>query len=172
MKHSVLRYKEICVEIIAWTAFHVKCLFITLDGCINFDVFETNQTISFYWMHQSSNGFFALDFNWSYLSNGYFIFYINIIIHITRSKIHKFLIPKPFLQLKCAMLLYWHIKSIYANWMIEIKYSRYQIDNIHGSLYLFLVDKSVDVNNHCFLNNNVNSYSIKIKAKLGSLDLY
>ena len=55
--------------------------------------------------------------------------------------------------------------------MMEIKYSRYQIDNIHGSLYLFLVDKSVDVNNHCFLNNNVNSYSIKIKAKLGSLDL-
>ena len=53
---------------------------------------------------------------------------------------------------------------------MEIKYSRYQIDNIHGSLYLFLVDKSVDANNHCFLNNNVNSYSIK--AQLGSLDLY
>ena len=54
--------------------------------------------------------------------------------------------------------------------MMEIKYSMYHIDNIHGSLYLFLVDKSVDVNNYCFLNNNNNSYSIK--AQLGSLDLY
>ena len=48
--------------------------------------------------------------------------------------------------------------------MMEIKYSRYQIDNIHGSLYVFLVDKSVDANNHCFLNNNVNSYSIKARG--------
>ena len=37
-------------------------------------------------------------------------------------------------------------------------------------IIFILVDKSVDVNNHCFLNNNVNSYSIK--AQLDSLDLY
>ena len=30
LKHSIKRYEEICVRIIASTAFHVKCLFITL----------------------------------------------------------------------------------------------------------------------------------------------
>ena len=80
------------------------------------------------------------------------------------------MIPKPFLQLKCVNLLYMHMKSIYANYMVHIRYSRYQIDNIHCALLLILAYKSGDSNNHCFLNNNVSFHPIT--AQLGSLDSY
>ena len=48
---------------------------------------------------------------------------------------------KPFLQLKSGLMIYRHIKSIYTNYMMYIKYPRYQIYNLHGALHLFLVDK-------------------------------
>ena len=99
-----------------------------------------------------------------------FYILISLIIRFTESEIHNFMTPKPFLQLECVMLIYGHIKSIYTNYMLHIKYSRYQIDNIHGAILLFLVDKSGDSNNHCFLNNNVSFHPIT--AKLDSLDSY
>ena len=49
--------------------------------------------------------------------------------------------PKPFLQLQSGLMIYRHIKSIYTNYMMYIKYPRYQIYNLHGALHLFLVDK-------------------------------
>ena len=53
LNSSIKRYEEICVKIIASTAFYLKCKH-TMN---NFDDFESNQTISLYWTVQFSNGF-------------------------------------------------------------------------------------------------------------------
>ena len=49
--------------------------------------------------------------------------------------------PKPLLQLKSVLIIYRHTKSINTNYIVYIKYPRYQIYNFYGALHLFLVDK-------------------------------
>ena len=57
----------------------------------------------------------------------------NFIICCTKSEIHKFIIPKSFLQLKYILLIYWPLKCEYANYIVPIRYIQHQIDNIHSS---------------------------------------
>ena len=80
---------------------------------------------------------------------------ISLIIRFIWSEIHKFMNLKQFLQLKCVLMIYKHIKSIYTNYMMYVEYTRNYIDNLHDALLMFLVDESGGSNNHCFFDINV-----------------
>jgi len=72
------------------------------------------------------------------------LFYIpfSFIICFTKSEIHKFIIPKLFLQLKYILLVYRPIKCVYTNYIVPIRYLRHQIDKLYGTLLPFFVDGS------------------------------
>ena len=65
-------------------------------------------------------------------------------ICFTKSEIHKFMTPKPSIQLKSVLIIYRHIKGIYMSYIVYIKYPRYQIYNFSSALHLYLVDESGD----------------------------
>ena len=69
-------------------------------------------------------------------------FYIldSLNIHFTRFEIHKFMTPKQFLQLKSILIIYRHIKNIHTNYIVYIRYPRYQIYKLQCTLLSFLVD--------------------------------
>ena len=68
----------------------------------------------------------------------YLIFWF--IIHCTRCKIQIFLIPKLFLKVINVLLMYKHIKGIYANYIMHIMNTWLKMDNIYEILLKFLVD--------------------------------
>ena len=72
----------------------------------------------------------------------YFYICFSFIICCTKSKIQKFMIPKPFLQLKYILLIYRSINCVYTNYIVLIRYIRHQIDKLYGALLPFLVDGS------------------------------
>ena len=77
-----------------------------------------------------------IPFRWS------FYIFVSLNICFTKFEIHKFMTPEPFLQLKCVLMIYRHIKSIHTNYIVYIKYPRYQIYKLQCTLLSFLVDGS------------------------------
>jgi hypothetical protein len=75
-----------------------------------------------------------------FISPFYIVF--NIIIHCTRTKIHEFMKPKSFLSLRNVLLIYRHIKCIYSDCMIHIRYLRHQVDNLFSTLLQSFVNVS------------------------------
>ena len=75
-----------------------------------------------------------IPFRWS------FYIFVSLNICFTKFEIHKFMTPEPFLQLKCVLMIYRHIKSIHTNYIVYIKYPRYQIYKLQCTLLSFLVD--------------------------------
>ena len=68
----------------------------------------------------------------------YLIFWF--IIHCTRCKIQILLIPKLFLKVINVLLMYKHIKGIYANYIVHIMNTWLKMDNLYEILLKFLVD--------------------------------
>ena len=72
----------------------------------------------------------------------YFYLLFIFIICCTKSEIHKFMTPKPFLQLKCVLLIYRPKNCVYTNCIVPIKYLRHQIDRLYSALLSYLVNGS------------------------------
>src|SRR5882762_5511213 len=67
-----------------------------------------------------------------FIPSFYIIF--SFIISCTKSEIQKFMIPKPFLQLKYTLLIYRPIDCVYTNYIVPIRYLRHHIDKLYGAL--------------------------------------
>ena len=72
----------------------------------------------------------------------YFYLLFIFIICCTKSGIHKFMTPKPFLQLKYILLIYRPKNCVYTNCIVPIRYPRHQIDRLYSALLSFLVNGS------------------------------
>ena len=72
----------------------------------------------------------------------YLYILFSFIICCTKSEIHKFMIPKPFLQLKYILWIYRPINCLIMDYIVLIRYLMHQIDKLYDALLPFLADGS------------------------------
>ena len=134
LMHSMERYKDICVRIIAKTTFYLKCIIMTSDWIHQFRCFL--RQINPYHFTECVDS--LADFCTIFLLKMSFIlsFYIHFtfIKCCTKYKIPKFIIPTLIHQLRNNFYIYITIKCIYTNYVVNIRHIRHQIDKLCGGL--------------------------------------